>query len=289
MNRAPINAFAINGNYTIPLTLGASVTLEAGLPITYGLVLSGTASVEVAAASQEYKVVTPALAAELEVAGESAEQIAPGVFGEAQADTEVDAGINERMIFHPTLTGDIRISPELLAHVVFGTRGAGLAKLVVQGDLESAIKPAPYGAGIARLRVESALNSKVAKTHRPKMATSLWLDARGKANLHMYSPQGDAAIRVQSAGSGRFGGKLRLSGRGHLELAASLKPDWWRHVHASGSAAVKVLMVAERHGFPVIPSEYHPAHPSWQLPVGAEDWTFIVAPEGDRDADRRSA
>lgn len=288
MNRAPINAFAINGNYTIPLTLGASVTLEAGLPITYGLSLSGTASVEVAAASQEHKVVTPTLAAELEVAGESTEQIAPGVFGEAQADTEVDASINERMIFHPTMPGDIRISPELLAHVVLGTRGAGLAKLVVQGDLESAIKLAPYGSGIARLRVGSALNSKVAKTHSPKMDTSLWLDARGKANLHM-SPQGDAAIRVQSAGSGRFGGKLRISGRGHLELAASLKPDWWRHVHASGSAAVKVLMVAERHGFPVIPSEYRPAHPSWQLPVGAEDWTFIVAPEGDRDADRCSA
>lgn len=289
MNRAPINAFAINGNYTIPLTLGASVTLEAGLPIIYGLVLSGTASVEVAAASQEYKVIAPVLSAELDVAGESTEQIAPGVFGGAQAETKVDAGINERMIFHPTMTGDIRISPELLAHVVFGTRGAGLSKLVVHGDLESVIKPAPYGAGIARLRVESALNSKVAKTHRPKMAPSLWLDARGKANLHMYSPQGDAAIWVQSAGSGRFGGKLRLSGRCRLELAASLKPDWWRHAHASGSAAVKVLMVAEWHGSLVIPSEYRPAHPSWQLPVGAEDWTFIVAPEGDRDADRCSA
>ncbi len=269
MNRAPINAFAINGNY--------------------GIGLSGTASVEAAAASQEYKVVAPALGADLEVAGKSTEQIAPGVFGAAQANTEVDAGINERMIFHPTMTGDIRIGPELLAHVVFGTRGAGLANLVVHGDLESVIKPAPYGAGIARLRVESSLNSKVAKTHRPKMDPSLWLNARGKANLHMYSPQGDAAILVQSAGSGRFGGKLRLSGRCRLELAASLKPDWWRHVHASGSASVKVLMVAERHGFPAILSEYRPAHPSWQLPVGAEDWTFIVAPEGERDADRRSA
>lgn len=240
MKRAPINAFAINGNHTIPLTLGASVTLDAGLPITYGIGLSGKASAEMAAASQEYKVVTPALDASVTL-----DASLPFTYG----------------------IGDIRISSDLLAHVVFGT----------------------FGSGIARLRVESALNSKVAKAHRPKMATSLWLDARGKANLHMYSPQGDTAIRVQSAGIGRFGAKLRLSGRGHLELAASLKPDWWRHVHASGSAAVKVLMVAERHGFPVIPSEYHPAHPSWKLQVGAEDWAFIVAPEGDRDADRCSA
>lgn len=73
--------------------------------------------------------------------------------------------------------------------------------------------------------------------------------------------------------------KLYGEGAAELEWIARGEALQWHYHYAEGSADLQLTAIAERHGVPVLPSEFILAPPVRSLSLGAEHRAFIVPAE----------
>lgn len=303
MNRAPLNAIAINGNVMVygsavaTMALSGALTanlhvhpamssdLEASASLVSHAVPAAmgeaTATLEASAGLVGNLHLRPALAASVEMSATNSPAVTPAVFGEASPKVAWEGSLWGRLIVHPALLGAITVASSLLPHTVHGAQSAGRGRLQFLSELEPYIIEAPYGSGIARLRVASRLQGVKTRSLRPRLDASLWLDATGRSMQRHQSPQGEAALRFAAQGAGRLGDQHQGEGVARLQLAARLTPALWRQVHGSGQAAIEISAWSQA-GLPPIPNEFHPARPDWRFPVSRDPWHLVVPKEQRR-------
>ena len=276
MNRSPLNAIAINGDIRKYMSAEALVHFEGGLPLSYGYGLQGNAEVQVRSCLPWGAYVFPTVDADIKTEASFESHVAKGAFVESTADIEVDTEYRTKIVWRPKYDAGIEFKAENAGKPVAGHQLQGLARIVFNGDMEPEIRPSPWGSGTAIIRMESRLNPRVSRSHRPKLDADILTSAWGNANLRMYSPSGAADINVNAGGYLRLGGKPKLSGTASIVIEARGKSDKWRHIYAGGTAELRILFEASGVGRPPIPEHYVPAHPSWQFAVAGEDWRFVV-------------
>lgn len=276
MNRAAINAFALNGNIhqRIP-SVTAEVVIGSSLPIIYGLVIGGEAAVQIQSGVDLYKQSRPETSGSVAVESDLNAYSIAATMGYGEAPIEVSGAIDPRTIFHPTLYAGVSLESGVIEHVVRATRLGGKAPIRIESDLISYIIEAPRGSGLARFRVVSRLAPHVAKSRALVSRAGIRANAGLYANLRI-NEGGQARVEVAGSGAARLGGKLSLSGRGDIRLAARGSYHLWHHVHGEGSANIEIRLKAERYGIPVIPTDYVPARPDWTFMVPRDDWHFVV-------------
>lgn len=97
--------------------------------------------------------------------------------------------------------------------------------------------------------------------------------------MWINSVSGAADIAWQADGGARFGGVLYGEGAVELEWIATGDALQWHYHFVEGSADIQITAIAERHGVPIIPSEFMLAPPVRSLYLGAEHRAFIVPTE----------
>lgn len=276
MNRSPINAIAINGDTYVRMSAEALIEVNGDLPLIYGNSIRGSADVQVRSCLPWGALIYPTAEAVVGTDAFLTSHVAKGSEIESTADIEVDTEYRTKIIWHPKFDATVEIQATNAGKPVTGNELEGNAQIVFDGDLESEIRPAPWGSGTAIIRLESRLNPRVSRSQRPIMGAEIHALAHGSANLRMYSPYGEADINVNASGVLRLGGKQRLSGRASIVIEARGKSDKWHQIYAGGTAEIKVLFDAHGVGRPPIPDHYVPAHPRLQFYVGRENRRFIV-------------
>jgi hypothetical protein len=100
------------------------------------------------------------------------------------------------------------------------------------------------------------------------------------ANLYISSPTGSAATSwLLNKLESRLGDKLYGEGAADLQWIATGDAQQWHYQYAEGAVDLQVLCVAERHGLPVLPTEFIAAPLVRSLWVGAEPRALIVPAE----------
>ncbi|MEY9435583.1 hypothetical protein [Bradyrhizobium elkanii] len=157
-----------------------------------------------------------------------------------------------------TATIAIALQPTLdLTRRALGSGTIGI-DLIVSGDAR--LVQRVYLDGECGIVIDPAyLDGRRTQAHRPGLPLDIALDLEGAAWLEMHSAAGTAAIDMVLEGIARIGGKVQIEGACEIELIANGKARQYRQVPIEGVADIEFVLIAERAGRPLIPSEYVPA------------------------------
>lgn len=171
--------------------------------------------------------------------------------------------------------------------VVFQFDGDGLVvagvsvSFNIQFDVELDARVATVQQGAADLSVvfDAQMEYRVARPAYLEGDAQVVFGMEATPFMWIYSVSGDAAMAWQADGDSRLGGRLYGEGAVELEWIATGDALQWHYQYAEAEFDIQITAVAERHGMPVIPSEFIAAPPVRSLYLGTEHRAFIVPAE----------
>lgn len=197
MNRGPLNAYAINGNIYLQLSMGAGISVNAALPITYGVMLGGSAMLNVQGSGSLYKrsYAQAGASTVVDVALESHSVAA--AMGEGTASIVADFEGSPIVRYRPDLVAEISLSSSGDAVAVEAATGEGMMSLAIESELISEVREAPTGQGTLTIEVDSAAELMMRLNLSASSVIDFSADLESTVRPHPPRRSGRAYIRLE--------------------------------------------------------------------------------------------
>lgn len=222
MNRGTLNAYPINGNIYLQLSMGAVVVVNSTLPIIYGVTLGGSASVVHQASGSLYKQSYVSAGANTVVESELISSAVPAAMGEGQASIVVAADGSPITRFHPSMSAEVILQSSVDSSAVPAAMGEGTLNVVFESDLIPDVREAPMGQGTATIEVSSVAELMI----RLNLSGSSYieLDSGLDATIRPHPPRrsGHAYVRFEPRLAAHIGKSVSVEASPDINVSSDL-------------------------------------------------------------------